>query len=84
MSELSHVKKPLEELDERAVRISDKLKRLRLEKGFKSYEKFAWANDLNRVQYWRMEKGQNFTISSLLKVLDVHKISMSDFFSDLD
>jgi len=78
------VKKPLEELDERAVRISDKLKRLRLEKGFKSYEKFAWANDLNRVQYWRMEKGQNFTISSLLKVLDVHKISMSDFFSDLD
>lgn len=78
------MKKPLEELDERAVRISDKLKRLRLEKGFKSYEKFAWANDLNRVQYWRMEKGQNFTISSLLKVLDVHKISMSDFFSDLD
>lgn len=74
----------MEELDERAVRISDKLKRLRLEKGFKSYEKFAWANDLNRVQYWRMEKGQNFTISSLLKVLDVHKISMSDFFSDLD
>lgn len=78
------MKKPLEELDERAVRISDKLKRLRLEKGFKSYEKFAWANDLNRVQYWRMEKGQNFTISSLLKVLDVHKITMSDFFSDLD
>ncbi len=61
--------------------IGEKLKELRIKKGYKSYESFAIDNDLSRMQYWRIEKGlTNLTIRSLLKILEIHKISIEDFF----
>lgn len=74
------VKKPL---DKRVLKIADKLKKIRIDKGYTSYENFAWDNDLPRVQYWRLEHGVNFRIESLLKVLDVHKVTMEEFFKGL-
>ena len=70
-------------LDKRVMKIADKLKKMRHDKGYTSYENFAWDNELPRVQYWRMEAGVNFRIETLLKVLDVHKITMEDFFNGL-
>ena len=61
-------------------KIGLKLKKLRIEKGFTSYENFAYQNDIPRIQYWRMEKGTNFTIKNLLKILEIHKISLEEFF----
>lgn len=66
------------------VKIASKIKRLRIQRGYTSYETFAYDNELPRVQYWRMEKGTNFTIKNLLKILDIHQISIEEFFSDLD
>ncbi len=63
--------------------IGERLKALRLEKGYQSYEQFAWDNEINRVQYWRMEKGVNVTIKSLLIVLAVHKLSLEEFFKGM-
>ncbi len=65
-------------------KIASKIKRLRIQKGYSSHETFAYDHELPRVQYWRMEKGTNFTIKNLLKILDIHQISIEDFFSDLD
>jgi transcriptional regulator with XRE-family HTH domain len=63
-------------------KIGDKLKALRKAKGFTSHETFAYEFELSRVQYWRLENGKsNLTISSLIKLLNVHKISMEDFFA---
>ena len=67
--------------DKRILKIADRLKKLRISKGYSSYENFALDNELPRMQYWRMEKGANFRIDSLLKILDVYKISLEDFFS---
>lgn len=75
--------KEKEEVDPRIKVIAEKLKQLRKDKGYKSYETFAWDNDLNRVQYHRMEKGENFTMKSLLKILDVHKLTLQEFFADI-
>lgn len=69
--------------DERVLKIADKIKELRVDAGYTSAENFAYDNDLNRVQYWRVEKGTNITLKTLLKLLDIHKISLSEFFSDL-
>lgn len=64
-------------------RIGIKLKRLRIQAGYNSYETFAWDNNLNRMQYWRMEKGSyNITVRSLVKVLEIHKITIEEFFSE--
>jgi len=72
------------ELDPRIVKIANKIKELRILKGYSSHESFAWDNSLNRVQYWRIEKGTNITLKTLLKILDIHNISVSDFFKDID
>lgn len=65
-------------------KIAEKVKQLRIDKGYSSYENFAYENDLSRVQYWRLERGTNFTINYLLRVLEIHKLSLSEFFNDID
>lgn len=71
------------EIDEQIQKIATKIKELRKAKGFTSYETFAFEHNINRVQYWRIEKGQNITLKTLLKVLDIHEITLSDFFKNL-
>ncbi len=72
------------ELDKRIVAIANKIKELRIQKGYTSHESFAWDNNLNRVQYWRIEKGTNITLKTLLSVLDIHGISLANFFKDIE
>jgi len=76
-------KKKLTE-EETLKAIGEKLKSLRINKGYTSYEKFAWDNDINRIQYYRMEKGANVTIKSLKKALDALDISLEEFFKGMD
>ena len=59
------------------------LREIRKEKGYSSAEIFAYENSLNRVSYWRIENGQNFTMKMLLKILDIHGMSLEEFFSSI-
>jgi transcriptional regulator with XRE-family HTH domain len=69
--------------EKRLIKIGERLRELRKKAGYKSYENFAFDNEINRVQYGRMEKGANITLVSLLNVLDIHKITLEDFFMGL-
>ncbi|MDG2492247.1 MAG: helix-turn-helix transcriptional regulator [Flavobacteriaceae bacterium] len=71
-------------LDILQKKIGAEIKKLRLESGFSSYEVFADKNELSRIQYFKMEKGTNFTLKSLNRVLDIHEISIINFFHKLD
>jgi transcriptional regulator with XRE-family HTH domain len=65
--------------------IGDKLTELRKQKGYSSHETFAFDYDLPRVQYWRLEKGKsNFTIKTLMKILAIHNLTVSEFFQRID
>jgi len=64
--------------------MGERIRALRHEAGFESYEAFAFKHKLPRVQYWRMEKGTNFTIKSLLPLLNIHKISLAEFFKNME
>ena len=68
--------------DPRIVQIGEKLRKLRKERGFSNYIKFANEYDLDKSQYARLEGGVNFKISSLLRLLEIHEISLDAFFSD--
>jgi transcriptional regulator with XRE-family HTH domain len=58
-----------------------RLKKLREDAGYTSYENFAIQHELSRMQYWRMENGKvNVTIKSLLTVLDIHSVTIEEFF----
>ena len=71
------------EIDKRIIKISKKLRLLRKQKGFKSYDNFSKVNKIPKIQYWKMEKGSNFTMNSLLRVLDAHNITLDEFFKDI-
>ena len=71
-------------VDQRIINIANRIKELRIKKGYSSHENFAWDHDLNRVQYWRIEKGSNITMKTLIAILDIHQISLSDFFKDME
>jgi transcriptional regulator with XRE-family HTH domain len=71
-----------QENDSRILLIASKIKQLRKEKGFTSYEDFAVENNLDRKQYWRVENGGNITLKTLLKILDLHKMTINEFFAE--
>lgn len=71
------------ELDPRTVAICAKIKKLRIDAGHSNYENFAFENNLSRMQYFRLEKGANFTLETLYKVLDIHQITLTEFFEDI-
>ena len=81
MSEKGNSIKP--EISPRMIAVGDKLRRIRLEKGYSGYDFFAWENKLSPRQYLNMEQGKNFTMNSLIKVLDIHGITLEDFFEGL-
>lgn len=66
------------------VSIGERIKSLRINAGYKSYEVFTWENNLSRIQYWKMEKGTNCTLKSLYKVLKVHNLTYKEFFDSLE
>ena len=62
--------------------IGDRLRFLRLKKGYTSYETFAIDNNLSRMQYWRIEKGlTNITVRSLMNLLKIHNLTIEEFFT---
>lgn len=71
------------ESDKWILVISERLKELRKEKGYTSYETFATDYDLDRKQYWRVENGANITIRTLIKILAIHKLDLKKFFEDI-
>lgn len=80
------VMKPLTKSEKEVLElIGKKLKEMRVQSGYTSYETFAFDNDINRMQYWRMEKGlSNISMATLLRVMEVYKISLKDFFKDFE
>jgi len=61
-------------------KIGLRLKELRLKAGFTSADKFAFTNDIDRSQYGKYEKGKDMQLSTLLRLLAIHKIAIEDFF----
>jgi hypothetical protein len=67
----------------RLKQIAYKLKQLRVANSYSSYEAFAVDHELPRVGYGRHEQGSNLIMNSLLRLLDIHQISLAEFFADL-
>lgn len=64
--------------------IGSELKKMRINAGYTSHESFAYDNELSRRHYWAAEKGKPIGITYLLRVLNIHKISINDFFCTMN
>jgi len=71
-----------EEVLEATLRkIGNTLTELRKKKGYTSHESFAYDYDIPRMHYWRIENGKtNLTLRSLLRLLNIHKLTLEEFF----
>ena len=63
-------------------KVAEKFKELRILAKHTSHETFAYENEINRVQYWRVEKGSNITLSTFFKLLKIHDMTPEEFFKD--
>ena len=61
--------------------ISQRLKQLRKEKGYKNYEHFACELGMSRSAYWRIEKGSNFEMKTLFRICKLLGITVQEFFT---
>ena len=68
--------------EKQLVNLGNKLRALRIARGFSNYEQFAYEHNLPRAQYGRYEKGQDLRFSSLLKVLKALDVSLEAFFKE--
>lgn len=71
--------------DKRLIAIGEKIRMLRKSNpDFTNYEVFAFTHRINKVTLQRIERGDNYNMESLLKVLDALDVKLSAFFSDID
>ncbi|WP_421896376.1 helix-turn-helix domain-containing protein [Marinoscillum sp.] len=69
---------------DRVKAIGGRVKELRLKTGL-GYVDFAIQNSLDPKNYWRMEAGQaNFTIKRLLRIMEIHNLTMEEFFKGME
>jgi transcriptional regulator with XRE-family HTH domain len=65
--------------------VGHRLAELRKKKGFATARAFTEKYKLPEIQYWRMENGKaNITLKSLIKILEIHDVSVQDFFCMVD
>lgn len=73
----------LEEPQRTYTKIGAHLKALRIKKGFTSADKFAFTHDIDRSQYGKYERGRDMQISTLLRLLIIHNMTIEEFFGKM-
>ena len=67
------------------VNVGGHLADLRVKKGYPTIKSFAQKHHLPEIQYWRIERGKaNITLKSLSRILNIHRLSLQDFFCMLN
>lgn len=64
------------------IKLGNRIRELRIKKGYTSYEYFAYEHNISRAQFGRYEKGEDLRYTSLLKVVRALDISLQEFFSE--
>ena len=63
-------------------KLGERIRSLRIERGYTSHEIFAYEHNLPRAQYGRYERGEDLKYSSLLKIVKAFKMTLQEFFSE--
>lgn len=75
--------KNLEQQQEKVFKeIGARIKALRIERGYTSYEDFAYEHNISRSQFGKYERGADIRMSSLVKVVAALGVTIAEFFSE--
>ncbi len=79
------MEKSIEKLNKEEYQaIAQRLKELRKAKGYSNYEHIAFALEMSRSAYWRLETGVNFELKTLIKICRLLDITLEEFFKGID
>jgi transcriptional regulator with XRE-family HTH domain len=74
---------PPTDIDLFLKKVGERMRQIRLKKGFTNYENFAFENNLGRSQYGKYENGtEDLRLSSLYKVIKSMNMTFEEFFSE--
>ena len=65
-------------------KLSKRIKQLRIDKGYSSYEYFAYDHNISRPQYGKYEAGANIQLNTLIKILKAMNVTLEEFFKGID
>ena len=68
------------ELKDLMLNIGSAIRRLRVQKGYKCAEYFAYQYQMNRSAYYGWENGKNISLKKLILVCEALDISLLEFF----
>ncbi|MEL6557030.1 MAG: helix-turn-helix transcriptional regulator [Bacteroidota bacterium] len=63
-------------------KLAERIRSLRIQRGYSNYENFAYEHKIPRAQYGRYEKGEDLRYSSLVKIVKAFDMTMTEFFSE--
>jgi transcriptional regulator with XRE-family HTH domain len=69
-------------IEDQLQKLGARIKQLRIEAGYTSYEYFAYEHNISRAQFGRYEQGQDLRFSSLVKVVNAFGMTLEQFFSE--
>ena len=70
------------ELSEDVKKLANRIRTLRIQKGYTSYEYFAYEHNISRAQFGRYETGEDLRFSSLVKIVKAFDMTLENFFSE--
>ena len=63
-------------------KLAQRIRQLRIKKGYSNYENFAFDHEIPRAQYGRYENGKDLRYTSLIKVIKALDVTIEEFFSE--
>jgi|LakMenEpi03Aug12_release.lakeMendotaPanAssembly.Ray.scaffolds.fasta_scaffold1139585_1 transcriptional regulator with XRE-family HTH domain len=74
--------RPEIDIEAQIMNLGKRLRNLRKDKGFTNYEFFAYENRIGRSQYGKYEQGVDMQFSSILRLMEIHGLTVKEFFSE--
>lgn len=63
-------------------KLGERIKSLRISKGYSSYEYFAYEHNISRAQFGRYERGEDLRFSTLTRIIKAFDMTLEEFFSE--
>jgi transcriptional regulator with XRE-family HTH domain len=74
-------REPLDAQDQ-LKKLGNRLRQLRLKKGFTNMDIFAYEHGFSRAQYGRYETGKDLQFTTLIRLINCFEMDLDDFFSE--
>jgi transcriptional regulator with XRE-family HTH domain len=63
-------------------KMGERIRKLRIERGYTSYEYFAYEHEISRAQFGRYERGEDLRFSTLVKIINAMGLTLEEFFAE--